>query len=124
VLHYAALGSLTGEPSLTVESTRWIAENRYSDQVDGLDGNDDAGTLSAWYLFAALGVYPVAGTDRYAVGAPLVARAEIDTPSGMVILRNHLTEPGVPGQVSSDRQPLEGWVIDHATLLQGLTFDP
>ena len=41
--------------------------NRY----DGIDGNDDAATLSAWYVFSALGFYPVAGTDMYQLGAPL-----------------------------------------------------
>ncbi len=125
VLHYAALGSLTGEPRLTVEPMSWIAANRYSDGVAGLDGNDDAGTLSAWYLFAALGVYPVAGTDRYAVGAPLVQRAEIDTPDGSIIIRNHLDESGrTPGQVTSAREPLDAWVVRHEDLLRGLTFEP
>ncbi|MFT4622215.1 MAG: putative alpha-1,2-mannosidase [Myxococcota bacterium] len=124
VLHYAALGSLTGEPALTVAPMRWIAENRYGDGPDGLDGNDDAGTLSAWYLFAALGIYPVAGTDRYAVGAPLVARAELDTPSGTVVIRNHITDAdAVPSQVKAAREPLDGWVVDHATVLDGLTFE-
>jgi putative alpha-1,2-mannosidase len=46
--------------------------------VNGLDGNDDGGTLSSWYIFSAIGLYPVAGTDRYWIGAPIVDRAEVN----------------------------------------------
>ena len=46
-------------------------ENRYSDQPDGLAGNDDGGTLSAWYVFASLGFYPMAGTPEYVLGEPI-----------------------------------------------------
>ena len=41
------------------------------DGPDGLPGSDDRGTMSAFYVFAALGLYPVAGTDRYVLGSPL-----------------------------------------------------
>jgi putative alpha-1,2-mannosidase len=40
---------------------------RYSGLPDGLPGNDDYGTLSAWYMFAALGFYPQAGSTTYIV---------------------------------------------------------
>ena len=56
---------------------RWILDHKYSTGYDGLDGNDDAGTLSAWYVFSALGLYPVAGSDKYQLGAPLFERAEV-----------------------------------------------
>lgn len=87
VLHYAALGSLAGDQAISADAARWILENRYNDQPDGgLDGNDDAGTLSAWYLFNAIGIYPVAGTDRYAVTSPIFERVEIDRPEGTWVI--------------------------------------
>ncbi|MEQ1501167.1 MAG: GH92 family glycosyl hydrolase, partial [Myxococcota bacterium] len=55
VLHYAWLGSLAGRTDLTVDAVRWILAHRYAPTPTGLDGNDDAGTLSAWYLWAATG---------------------------------------------------------------------
>lgn len=79
-LHAAWLGSLAGDPAATVGPVRWVRANRYRAAPAGLDGNDDGGTLSAWYLWSALGVYPVAGTTRYAVGPPLFERVEIDRP--------------------------------------------
>lgn len=83
VLHVPWLGSLAGDRDATTQASRWVAEHRYDDTpLKGLDGNDDGGTLSAWYLFAALGVYPIAGTDIYALGSPIFERVEIDRGDG------------------------------------------
>jgi predicted alpha-1,2-mannosidase len=76
-LYSAYLFNEAGRPDLTQKWVRWILENKYANSYDGLDGNDDAGTLSAWYVFSALGFYPLAGTDIYQVGAPLFRRADI-----------------------------------------------
>ena len=50
----------------------------YSDQPDGVAGNDDGGTLGAWYVLSALGVYPVSGSDSWLVGAPRFPKARVD----------------------------------------------
>ena len=76
-IHAAYLFNEAGRPDLTQKWVRWILDHKYGDGYDGLDGNDDAGTLSAWYVFSALGFYPVAGSDRYQLGAPLFERAEV-----------------------------------------------
>jgi putative alpha-1,2-mannosidase len=50
----------------------------YAPHVDGLCGNDDAGQMSAWYIFSSLGFYPVTpGSKVYAIGSPLVREAII-----------------------------------------------
>ncbi|MCK5470956.1 MAG: glycoside hydrolase family 92 protein, partial [Cyclobacteriaceae bacterium] len=77
-IHAAYLFNYAGRPDLTQRWVRWILNARYANRYDGLDGNDDAGTLSAWYIFSALGFYPVAGTDIYQLGAPLFEKAEIN----------------------------------------------
>lgn len=76
-IHAAYLFNEAGRPDLTQKWVRWIMDNKYDDTYDGLDGNDDAGTLSAWYVFSALGLYPIAGTDIYQIGSPLFETAEI-----------------------------------------------
>ncbi len=86
-LHYAYLASLAGDRARSLAPIAWIREHRYDDATRGLDGNDDGGTLSAWYLWSALGFYPIAGTDRYAIGAPLFDRVEIETPGGLTVIR-------------------------------------
>ena len=60
-----------------------IMNTMYSNNEDGLCGNDDAGQMSAWYVFSALGFYPVCpGSDQYAIGSPLVKSATIHFESG------------------------------------------
>jgi predicted alpha-1,2-mannosidase len=78
-LHAAYLFNSAGRPDLTQKWVRWILDNKYGDSYDGIDGDDDAGTLSSWYVFSALGLYPVAGSDVYQIGAPLFKTAEIKT---------------------------------------------
>jgi predicted alpha-1,2-mannosidase len=76
-MHAAYLFNDADRPDLTQKWVRWILENKYGIGFDGLDGNDDAGTLSAWYIFSALGFYPVAGSDKYQIGAPLFQKTEV-----------------------------------------------
>jgi predicted alpha-1,2-mannosidase len=59
-----------GEPHETRRWVDWVVRQRYGPGPDGLPGNDDGGTMSAWILFAASGMYPIAGTDRYILGYP------------------------------------------------------
>ena len=77
-IHAAYLFNEAGRPDLTQKWVRWILDNKYSADYDGLDGNDDAATLSAWYIFSSIGFYPIAGTDVYQLGAPLFRKAEVD----------------------------------------------
>jgi predicted alpha-1,2-mannosidase len=76
-LNAAALFAQLGRPDLAQQWTRWIEDTLYSDQPDGVAGNDDGGTLGAWYVLNALGLYPVAGSDRWIVVAPRFARATV-----------------------------------------------
>ena len=63
-----------------------ILKHQYKPTPDGLGGNDDCGQMSAWYLFSALGFYPVApGSDRYALGSPVVKTAVIKLESGKTL---------------------------------------
>jgi predicted alpha-1,2-mannosidase len=76
-IHAAYLFNSAGRPDLTRKWVRWIMDNKYGDGYDGLDGDDDAGTLSAWYVFSAMGFYPVAGSDIYQAGTPLFEKTEV-----------------------------------------------
>lgn len=124
VMHYAALASLAGDPVRSTRAFDWVSTHRYDLSPSGLDGNDDAGTLSAWYLWASMGVYPVAGTDRYALTAPRFQEVRIarDGSADLVI-----TAPGTPttwGGVTVDGTPVEGGGLTHEQLLRGLVFLP
>jgi putative alpha-1,2-mannosidase len=124
VLDAAYIASLAGDRDLTAEAVDLVRRTRYRATADGLDGNDDGGTLSAWYLWSALGIYPIAGTDRYAIGTPLFERVEIDRPDGTLVVRGRGSGIYVDG-VSLGGGPVEGNELTHAAWMDGgeLVFD-
>jgi predicted alpha-1,2-mannosidase len=79
----AYLYDWTDEPWKTQERVRMILKHQYHPSPDGLGGNDDCGQMSAWYLFSALGFYPVApGSGRYELGSPAVKTAVLHLENG------------------------------------------
>jgi predicted alpha-1,2-mannosidase len=58
---------------------RWATLTSYDEGPAGLPGNDDGGTMSAFYVFASLGFYPIPGSDQYVLGAPLFPHATVGT---------------------------------------------
>jgi predicted alpha-1,2-mannosidase len=79
-LHAPWLYDWAGRPYATEEAVR-RALRLYSTTPDGYPGNDDLGTLSSWYVFAALGLYPeVPGVGVLAIGSPLFGQATISMP--------------------------------------------
>ena len=77
-IHVPYLFSEAGRPDLTQHWVKWIMQNRYAVAPNGLDGNDDGGTLSSWYVLSALGLFPQYGTDRYWIGSPSVDAADLN----------------------------------------------
>ncbi|PWK78476.1 putative alpha-1,2-mannosidase [Mucilaginibacter oryzae] len=81
--HVAYLYTLAGNPAKTQALVRQIADEFYIDKPDGLSGNDDCGQMSAWYIFTAMGFYPVNPADgHYVFGAPLLGSVSITLPGG------------------------------------------
>jgi predicted alpha-1,2-mannosidase len=81
--HAAYLYNYTDQPWKTQAQVRNILACQYHPTPDGLGGNDDCGQMSAWYLFSALGFYPVApGSGQYALGSPLVHGATLHLENG------------------------------------------
>ena len=71
----------TASPWKTQQATRRILAEEYSDGPGGLSGNDDAGQISAWYVFTAMGFYPVDPVSgNYILTAPLFDNISITLP--------------------------------------------
>jgi predicted alpha-1,2-mannosidase len=120
-LHAAYLFNEAGRPDLTQKWVRWILDHKYGDGYDGLDGNDDAGTLSAWYVFSALGLYPVAGTDKYQLGSPLFQKAEVklkDKPL-VIVAENVAVDRQYVQKVWLNDAPLDRTWLRHAEIEAG-----
>lgn len=83
VEHIPYLFSYAGRPDLTQYWVRRIMDERYGDEPGGLPGNDDLGALSSWYVFSALGLYPVCpGDPVYTLCAPVFRRAVLHLAGG------------------------------------------
>lgn len=94
----AYLFNYIGEPWKTQQAVRQILEQEYLDAPGGLSGNDDAGQMSAWFVFSSLGFYPVCpGTPYYVIGTPLFEEARLRLPDGKLFV---IKAPNV----SSDNQ--------------------
>jgi len=75
-----------GAPWQAQSTVRQIQQQIFTNTPAGIAGNDDLGTMSAWYVFSALGFYPeTPGTADLAVGSPVFASAKIHLPSGKVL---------------------------------------
>lgn len=75
-----------GQPSRTQETVRAELDQLWTDTPGGIPGNDDAGTMSAWYVFSALGVYPqVPARADLVLTSPLFPRAEVHGGSGRTL---------------------------------------
>ncbi len=84
--HMIYLYDYAGEPAKAQYWVREVMNRLYKAQPDGYCGDEDNGQTSAWYVFSALGFYPVCpGADEYAVGAPLFRRATIHLENGQKI---------------------------------------
>jgi len=113
--HNPYLYDWTDKPWKTQERVRMIMETMYSNTPDGLCGNDDAGQMSAWYIFSALGFYPVCpGSDEYAIGSPLVKSALIRFENGNLLYIK--TENQGSNNVYVQKVTLNGKEIEHPFL--------
>ena len=83
VQHMIYLYDYAGQPWKAQYWVRQVIDRFYSAQADGYCGDEDNGQTSAWYVFSALGFYPVCpGTDQYIMGAPLFKKATIHLENG------------------------------------------
>ena len=121
--------NFAGAPARTQATVRRIQTELFTDQPNGLPGNDDAGSLSSWYVFSALGLYPeIPGVAGFAVGSPVFPQAALHLDNGKIIRivgRNAApTAPFVQG-LKLNGQPHESPWIQWSALSDGgvLEFD-
>lgn len=121
--HVAYLYAHAGQAWRTQARLKTIMETQYADRPDGLAGNDDLGQMSAWYLFSALGFYPVApGSGEYVIGRPFLPRATLRLPNGrtFTIIADGLDQGhGYIGTATLDGKPLMRAFLRHKDILTG-----
>jgi predicted alpha-1,2-mannosidase len=81
--HIAYLYVYAGQQWKTAEKVRYVMDQFYTDQPDGIIGNEDCGQMSAWYVLSALGLYQVNPCDGvFVFGSPVLSRAEVKVRGG------------------------------------------
>lgn len=77
--HMAYLYNFVNKPAKTQEKVHQILNEMYQNAPDGISGNEDCGQMSAWYVFSAMGFYPVTpASNQYIIGTPLFKSAIIN----------------------------------------------
>lgn len=110
-------------PWKTEALVREVFDRFYRPLPDGLCGNDDCGQMSAWYLFSAMGFYPVDPVScTYVIGAPQIPSISLELGNGntFTVKAQNLSERNkYVKSVRLNGQPLEGFILSHEAILQG-----
>lgn len=127
IQHMIYLYNYSGQPWKAQTRARQIMNNMYTPQPDGYCGDEDNGQTSAWYVFSAMGFYPVCpGTDEYVFGSPLFDKVSLTLQNGNVFTIN--ASDNTKENVYLDAVQLNGETytknyIKHNTILDGGTLD-
>jgi putative alpha-1,2-mannosidase len=100
-----------GRPDRTAEIVRAVMRYQYTTGRGGLPGNDDSGALSSWYVWNAIGLFPVAGQDVFLIGSPIFERATIALSRGTLTIE---TKDNSPRNLYVRSAALNGQAIDRA----------
>jgi len=121
--HLAYLYMYAGAPVKTQSRLKQIVDSQYKPAPDGLVGNDDLGQMSAWFLFTAMGFYPVApGSNEYVLGRPFVDQAVLHLPNGksLTIESVGMSESqGFVKDVMLNGKSLDRSFVTHEELMKG-----
>lgn len=125
--HMAYLYHYVGQPWESAYRVRQIMDELYTDQPDGLSGNEDCGQMSAWYVMSAMGFYPVTpGSMQYAIGSPLFDKVTIHLENGndFVIECNRMEEKVcVIREAKRNDHDYHNSYIDHSDIMDGASFN-
>lgn len=124
--HMAYLYNWTDAPWKGAERLDFIMRNFYTNQPDGIIGNEDCGQMSAWYVLSALGFYQVCpGIPVYAIGRPMVDKATIPVAGGnfQIIVKNNSPENKYVKEAKLNGKVLDILFFPHADLVKGGTLE-
>jgi predicted alpha-1,2-mannosidase len=125
--HIPYLYAYAGQPWKTQYWVREVLDRLYRPTPDGYCGDEDNGQTSAWYVFSALGFYPVCpATDQYVLGAPLFPKATLHLSNGKKVVlsapANNAANRYLTGLRLNGRPYAHNW-LSYPELVQGATLD-
>jgi hypothetical protein len=121
--HMAYLYNFVGRPDKTQKLARQIMDQLYGAGADGLCGNEDCGQMSAWFVFSAMGFYPVTpATVDYVIGSPLFNKITIHNDNGKdfsIISKKNSSRNIYIQSARLDDKPYERTFITHYQIING-----
>ena len=118
--HAAYLYNYVGRPDKTQALVKKILTSLYSSKPDGLCGNEDCGQMSAWYVFSAMGFYPVCpGSNQYVIGYPLFDKVEMKLENGKILTINRKNDNPYIQSVTIGGKPLTRSYITYEEIANG-----
>jgi predicted alpha-1,2-mannosidase len=127
--HYGYLYDFSGEPWKTQARVRQIANDYYTNTPNGIAGNEDCGQMSAWYVFTAMGFYPIDPVSgEYMIGSPLFAKLTLTLQGGKRFVISAPRNSPANLYIQSVRlngSPLEVPIVTYRQIMAGghLEFD-
>ncbi len=121
--HVAYLYAWTSQPWKLQSRVREIMDRMYKNKPDGLCGNDDCGQMSAWYVFSAMGFYPVCpGSDQYVLGSPNAEEITVHLENGNTLtvkVQNFNPKNVYLKSLKINGQPYKSFFINHDDVMKG-----
>lgn len=123
--HIIYMYTALGHPEKAAKWIRVVADSMYKLGPDGLTGNDDCGQMSAWYVFTALGMYPMnPASGEYVFGFPLVKKATVILPGNKTLQIETInsaknTSAASIKEVWLNGKKIANHAIRHEELMQG-----
>ncbi|WP_310992970.1 GH92 family glycosyl hydrolase [Aequorivita marina] len=121
--HMAYLYNFVNKPAKTQARVHEILTAQYQNSPDGISGNEDCGQMSAWYIFSALGFYPVTpASNEYIIGTPLFESAKINLADGKTfeVIANDISDKNkYIASATLNRKSLNRSFIYHSEVING-----
>jgi predicted alpha-1,2-mannosidase len=121
--HITYMYAYAGQPWKTASKVRYIMDQLYTDKPDGLSGNEDVGQMSAWYVFSALGFYPMNPSNgQFVLGSPIVKEATLNLENGhtfqMTVLNNSKANKYIQ-KVTLNGKPYNNFYLVYKDIMAG-----
>lgn len=113
-----------GCPHKTQSVVNRVLNEQYSSKIDGLPGNDDLGTMGAWYIFACIGLYPeIPGIGGFAINTPIFSSVKMHLKNGDIIIKGGSEKNIYIKSLKLDGNPYDSTWIDWDKLSNGAVLE-
>lgn len=113
-----------GRPYKAQQIINRVLNEQYSSEIDGLPGNDDLGTMGAWYVFACMGLYPeIPGVGGFTINTPIFSSVKIHLPKADIVIKGGSEKNIYIRAMKLNGKPYDSTWLDWKQLSNGATIE-